>query len=423
MNQYEAHLNSYSSELKVNCCSSSIVTLEEDKIVNFNQGQFIVKKGMFKLQLAVFSLVSASFTNIYLTQPILPVLQEEFSVTTVEVSMTVSAVILGIVLSNLFFGFLSDRLPIHPIILIGGLCVACGGLLAAATTDFRLLVAARFFQGLFIPALTTSLAAWIARTLPMESLSVVMGSYVSATVLGGLGGRLLGGWIHPPLHWRYAFFSASALIIITTFLALLVLPRAQHKIDLTASGDDSFLALLFKRELLFMYFCGAGGFLMFSTVFNYLPFRLAGPPFHFSTELITLIYLVYVLGIFMGPLAGRCSNHFGGGNTLLGGTCILGISFCLLLLPSITAIVVALLGVCAGFFTIHATAVGLLNKNLSHSHGKANALYVLFYYCGGWLGITGAGFTFQHAGWKGVIGFVLCFLIIPLGAGFFEKRL
>ena len=26
-----------------------------------------------------------------------------------------------------------------------------------------------------------------------------MGSYVSATVLGGLGGRLLGGWIHPPL--------------------------------------------------------------------------------------------------------------------------------------------------------------------------------------------------------------------------------
>jgi YNFM family putative membrane transporter len=31
-------------------------------------------------------------------------------------------------------------------------------------------------------------------------LNVAMGAYVSATVVGGLGGRLLGGYLHPPLH-------------------------------------------------------------------------------------------------------------------------------------------------------------------------------------------------------------------------------
>ncbi len=379
-------------------------------------------KGTFKLQFVVFALVSASFTNIYLTQPILPVLQDEFEVTTVQVSMTVSAVILGIVLSNLFFGFLSDRFPIHPIILVGGICVASGGLLAAQTHDFRLLVSARLFQGIFIPALTTSLAAWLARTLPVERLSIVMGSYVSATVLGGLGGRLLGGWIHPPLHWRYAFLSASVLILATTVLALLVLPRKTRMKTVSKSEADTFISLLLRSDLLLMYCCGAGSFLMFSTVFNFLPYRLAGPPFHFSTEMITLVYLVYVLGIFLGPLAGRFTNRFGGGNTLIAGTCILGLSFAMLLIPSVTAIVLALLCVCAGFFTIHAVAVGLLNQKLSSSHGKANALYVLFYYVGGWLGITGAGFAFQHAGWKGVIGFVLCFLLIPLCTGLLEKR-
>ena len=55
-------------------------------------------KGILKLQFAVFALVSASFTNIYLPQPILPVLQAEFGVSPVAVSATVSAVILGIVL-------------------------------------------------------------------------------------------------------------------------------------------------------------------------------------------------------------------------------------------------------------------------------------------------------------------------------------
>lgn len=381
-----------------------------------------MNNGLVKLQLAVFALVSASFTNIYLTQPILPVLQNEFGVTPVQVSLTVSAVILGIVLSNLFFGFLSDRVPIHPIILVGGVCVAAGGLVSALTHDFWVLVAARLFQGLFIPALTTSLAAWLARTLPGHRLSVVMGSYVSATVLGGLGGRLLGGWIHPPLHWRYAFLSASGFIVVTTILAVMVLPRPSVSESRSPDGGEGFISLLKRKDLLLIYGCGAGGLLIFSPVFNFLPYRLADAPFYFSTELITLIYLVYVLGIFLGPLAGRLSNRLGGGNTLIAGAFILGASLGLLLLPSVAAVISGLLGVCAGFFTIHAVAVGLLNQKLSSSHGKANALYVLFYYAGGWLGITGAGFAFQQAGWKGVVGFVMCFLVIPFGAGILEKR-
>lgn len=377
-------------------------------------------RGTIKLQFVVFALVSASFTNIYLTQPILPVLQQEFSVTPVQVSLTVSSVILGIVLSNLFFGYLSDKFPIHPILLVGGLCVAAGGVVCGMTNDFNFLVGARLFQGLFIPALTTSIAAYLAKTLPGERLSVVMGSYVSATVLGGLGGRLLGGWIHPPLHWRYAFFSASTLILATTILAYIFLPRNKEK-EL-ATTNISLLSLLKRKDLLLIFFTSASSFLMFSPVFNYLPYRLAGDPFNFSTELITLIYLVYVMGIFLGPIAGKMSNRFGGGNALIAGSVILGISQATLLIPSSIAIIVGLLGVCAGFFTIHAVAVGLLNRKLSSGHGKANSMYVLFYYTGGWVGITGAGFAYQHAEWNGVVFFVMCFLIIPFTTGIMEKR-
>ena len=379
-----------------------------------------MKTGTFTLQMTVFALVSASFTNIYITQPILPVLQEEFLVSPVQVSMTVSAVILGIVISNLFFGFLADRISIQPIILTGGLCVAAGGLVSAWTHDFRVLIAARMFQGLFIPALTTSLAAWLARTLPGERLGIVMGSYVSATVLGGLGGRLLGGWIHPPFHWRYAFLSAAGLILISTLMAIVILPRSNKK-ETVHRQEQGFITLLLRKDLLLLYACGAGGLLIFSPVFNFLPYRLAGPPFHFSTEWITLIYFVYVLGIFLGPLAGRISNSLGGGRTLIIATLILGGSLALLLIPLLPAVILGLLGVCAGFFTIHSVAVGLLNQKLSGSHGKANALYVLFYYSGGWLGITGAGYGFQEFGWAGVVGFVMCFLVIPLFTGIMEK--
>lgn len=101
---------------------------------------------------------------------------------------------------------------------------------------------------------------------------------------------------------------------------------------------------------------------------------------------------------------------------------VLGLSLLLLLLPSITAVIIGLLGVCAGFFSMHTMAVVLLNRKLTCSHGKANALYVLFYYTGGWLGITGAGFAYESASWQGVISFLMCFLVIPLGVGFVEHR-
>lgn len=375
----------------------------------------------FRLQFIVFALVSASFTNIYITQPVLPILQNEFSTDMVVVSFTVSAVIFGIALSNLPFGLLADRLPIHPIILTGGVMVAICALICAVTHNLFVLIGVRFVQGIFIPALTTCLAAYLAKTLPASRLNVVMGSYVSATVVGGLGGRLLGGWIHPPLHWRYAFFSASVLILIATFVALWGLPRsARHARQQKYS--TGFLDLLKQKEFLSIYFCAAGSFAIFSSIFNFLPFRLTAQPFNYSTEMTTLIYLVYVVGIFMGPTAGRISDRFGSGNTLLTGCAVFGVALGLILLPSILAIVLGLLVFCAGFFTIHAAAVGSLNRKLSSGQGQANALYVLFYYLGGWMGITGTGFAYKQGGWGALIFICAFLLIFPAFAGFSERK-
>ena len=375
----------------------------------------------FRLQLIVFALVSASFTNVYITQPVLPVLQREFATDLVVVSLSVSAVILGIALSNLPFGIVADRWPIQPIILVGGVMVAVGGFICAATANLGILIGARFLQGLFIPALTTCLAAFLAKSLPATRLNVVMGSYVSATVLGGLGGRLLGGWVHTLLSWRYAFVAAAMLILIAALTALKWLPRAHPDVK-QPQKTAGFRALLKRGELLRIYLCAAGSFAIFSSVFNFLPYRLAAPPFNLSTELITLLYLVYVMGIFTGPVSGRISNRFGSGNTLLGGSAVLAGALMLILLPSIPAIVTGLIGICAGFFGVHAAAVGSLNRKLESGQGRANALYVLFYYLGGWLGISLAGFAYKHYDWPAVVWMCVVLLSIPISTGISEKR-
>ena len=377
------------------------------------------------LQVLVFALVTAAFTTIYITQPVLPVLRQEFAAGATQASFTIAAVILGIALSNLPFGMLADRCPIKPIILTGGVVVAGCGLLSAAASSLPLLIAARFVQGLFIPALTTCLAAFLARRLPAASLNLVMGSYVSATVAGGLGGRLLGGWLHPPFHWRYALVSASILVLAATLAAVLGLPRERPGTDTdspAAARPPGFAKLMARRDLARIYLVAFTALFVFSSLFNYLPFYLTAPPFSMRTETITLIYLVYVTGIIIGPFAGNLAGRLGDGPTTALGAAVFALSIGLTLIPYAAAVAVSLVGVCTGFFTIHAAAAGSLNRRLTASRGRANSLYVLFYYLGGASGIALGGQAFRLAGWGGVAALGCGVLALPFTVGVLEWR-
>ena len=371
------------------------------------------------LQLWVFSLVAAAFTTIYITQPVLPVLQVEFGVTETRASLTISAVIFGIALSNLPLGIAADRFPIKPIIFTGGCVVSLCGLTCALTSDMTVLIGARFVQGLFIPCLTTCVAAYVAKTFPQESLNVVMGSYVAATVAGGLGGRLLGGFIHPPLHWRYAFVTASVFLLAASLAACHVLP-GETRTSSAEHEPPGFLHLILRADLLRIFSVAFSAFFVFSSLFNYLPFYLASPPFAASTEVITLTYFSYLVGIVVAPLAGKLCNRIGNGAVMALGAVVFGAALGATLIKALPAIATSLAVICLGFFSIHAAAAGSLNRRLTASRGRANSLYVLFYYLGGFAGITLSGYTYISFGWPGIVLLGSAMLLIPLSSGLWE---
>ncbi len=374
-------------------------------------------------QAVVLSLVSAAFCSIYLTQPNLPSLQKYFDTDLPAVSATVSVLILGLALANIPFGMAVDKLPIKPIIAGGGLSLSLSLLWCASAQSIEELTLARFVSGLCVPALTTCLVAWLSQTQLPARLPVVMGNYVAATVLGGFGGRLIGGVVFPPEMWRWSFVFVALLIGTSTVIALIVLPQGKSKNNLKRS-KGSLLELLKKPELLMLYACGGAGLGLFATVFNYLPYRLSSAPFSLSSSLATGFYATYLIGIVTAPLAGKLSARWGSGRTLLGGVVVISLGLSGLFADHLLLTLAALLVLSAGYFTMHSAAVGALNGKLAagQGRGRANALYILVYYVGGSLGIQLGGYVYEAGGWQWLMSFCLALLIVPLSTALLEIR-
>lgn len=102
------------------------------------------------------------------------------------------------------------------------------------------------------------------------------------------------------------------------------------------------------------------------------------------------------------------------------GAVIFGVSLAATLIKSVPAIAISLAAICVGFFSVHAAAAGSLNRKLQSSRGRANSLYVLSYYLGGFIGISLSGYAYVAYGWPGIVVIGAAMLVIPFSTGIWE---
>ena len=94
----------------------------------------------------------------------------------------------------------------------------------------------------------------------------------------------------------------------------------------------------------------------FVTVYNYLAFSLEGPPWELSPSVVSWVFLLYTVGVFTSPVAGRLSDRVGRPRVLMAGALLqLAGAVATLVVP----LPLKLLGLALftlGFFTAHAVA-------------------------------------------------------------------
>ncbi len=133
---------------------------------------------------------------------------------------------------------------------------------------------------------------------------------------------------------------------------------------------------------------------------------LAAPPYGLGPAALGSIFVVYLVGMVVTPLATRLAVRLGRRTTLsiAYATGIVGLA--LAVLPSLAAIIAGLALISAAVFIEGALSIGFIGAAARRAKSVAVGLYVTVYYIGGSLGGIAPAGIWHRAGWPGCVALI-----------------
>lgn len=361
------------------------------------------------------------FANLYLTQPLLPMLAQDFGVSALEAgwSFTVSTLTLG--LSLLVYGPLSDAIGRKwlMILSIGGTSLVT--LLLSQTQDYSTLLWLRGIQGFLMGGLPAIAIAYMGDEFSKKALMVAVGIYISGNTLGGISGRLIGGFVGDWLGWSDAFLAMTLVSVVCLTAFALLLPNSRQfkakPLHPVAMGRDLFSHLR-NPLLLAAYLIGGFNFFIFINQYSYITFVLADAPYNLPASLLGMLFLTYLTGTIGSAFSGKIAQHLPQPLVIALGIGVLICGSLVTLSSNLWAIIAGFLLNSFGFFLAHSSASSWVSRAAPHARASANSLYLMFYY----LGASCGGFYldpfWQWSGWPGIVVGSLMVLSCTLACAF-----
>ena len=357
------------------------------------------------------------FSNLYITQPLLPMIRDAFALTPLQAGMTLSVTTLTLGGCLLLFGPLSDAVGRRVIMLSTLSLLAITTFAAAFVSDYALLLLLRGLQGAFIAGLPVAAMAYMGEEFEPKALLLAVGLYIGANSIGGISGRVISGLAAHHWGWQASFLSLALFDLICLLLVSWLLPASRRfepqPLRVRRMASD-LLGHLRNPLILAACFVGGLNFFIFVNLYSYVTFVLADAPYRLSSDWLGLLFLTYLTGTLAAGFSSRLVAGRSQPGAMALGVVILMCGTLITLIPHLGAIVLGLFVNALGFFFAHTQAVGWVTRQAQRARASATSLYLTFYYAGATLG----GFyldPFWHwGGWAGVVGGSLLVLSMTL---------
>ncbi len=217
-------------------------------------------------------------------------------------------------------------------------------LLAATSQNLHQLIFWRFMQGIFVPGVIVVMMAYIGEEFGGAYVGRAMASYITGTVLGGFGGRFISGMVAHHLDWRDAFIVIGLVNLAGAIMVQRWLPIAKNFVraervrhSLSHAKGHLWTRDCWRSSAWALQRCSVWWARL------HMPTSiLPAPPYHLNSAQLGSIFCVYLFGLIVTPLAGRCLDHYGIRVTSAIGFGFAAVGLLLTLVHSLAVIIVGL---------------------------------------------------------------------------------
>ncbi|WP_242654263.1 MFS transporter [Klenkia soli] len=395
-------------------------------VVDLPEGHRAGDAGLRRASVSVFLAGLATFAMLYEPQALLPELTRAFDVTPAGSTLAISVSTVALAVGLLVLGPLSDRRGRTGIL---QLSLAASAVLAvgiALAPTWPVLLVLRGAQGFALAGLSAVAVAYLREELHPSVTSRAVGLFIAGNAIGGLTGRLLGGFLTDLGGWRVALGGVAVLGVACAVAVRVLLPppRRFRPVDRSAPLLRSLGSAFTDPALLALYAFAAFLMAAFVAVYNAGTFRLESPPYDLTPALASLVFLAYLLGSASSPTAGWLADRSSRRLVVPLSVVVMVAGLGLTTLAPLWCFVLGLCVLTVGFFAAHAVASGWVAARAAlggRPVGQAASLYSFWYYVGSSVGGTLAGQAWQGAGWTAVAmlsgGLCLAALVLTLVLG------
>ncbi|CAL4325570.1 Inner membrane transport protein YnfM [Buchnera aphidicola (Mindarus abietinus)] len=409
-------------------------TFKKNKIINFSEKKTLTSKKelvkrntkkFIKIALSFFFAGFSTFSILYCVQPILPIFSKEFHLTPSQSSISLSATTITMAIGMLFTGSFSDFFGRKKVMSISLLISAILTILCSAVNNWHEIIIMRLLIGLALSGVTAVGMSYLSEEIYPNDLSFSIGLYISGNTFGGFIGRFLSAIIGNYFSWRIVFLIIGFFSLISTIIFLLMLPKSKNFKSVSLnyiSFINSFLFHLKDRALIILFIIGFILMGSFITLFNYIGYRLMVSPFFLDPNLISLLSVVYLTGVYTSPKAGTLINRYNRSTILIFSFFIMIIGLIVTQFNNYLSIFLGLTLFSGSFFSAHSIASSSIGYRVKEAKGQASSMYLISYYFGASILGTIGGLFWLFGCWIGVSIFVLNLLLIGIYLSFKLKK-
>ncbi len=370
-----------------------------------------------RINLALFLGGFATFANLYSTQPLLPMFSSEFHISPTLASLSLSVTTVALAVFMLVAGSLSESFGRRPMMTLGMVGTSLTALLIPFSPNFGILVTLRIVEGIVLAGLPAIAMAYLSEEVDKKSLGIAMGLYISGNSIGGMAGRILIGIFTSWVSWRFAIFMIGVISLLCSAIFVGVLPASRNFVKrplILSTLLSSLIHHLRDRGLVYLFVVGFMIMGSFVTLFNYIGYRLMGPPYDLSQGVVGFIFIIYLTGTFSSTWMGRLADRFGRRKVQW---IAIVIMLCGVLITEFWPLWLVIVGIgifTFGFFGAHSLASSWVGRRAVSEKAQASALYLFFYYAGSSIGGTSGGELWSAYSWGGIVVMISVMLLVAL---------